>query len=304
MISAGKRFRALLAATAQGGGSGAERAPFQVLGAVNAYCALMAEKKGARALYLSGSGVATASYGLPDLGITSLEMVTEDVRRITAATRLPLLVDVDTGFGGAFNIKRTVREMERAGAAAVHMEDQVAAKRCGHRPGKQLVPVDEMVDRIRAAVDARTDPDFVIMARCDALSVEGLESALDRMERYVAAGADCLFPEAFSQLAEYRALGERLPGVPYLANITEFGRTPLHSVPELGSAGVAMVLYPLSAHRAMARAAERVYEAIIRDGHQREVLDTMQTREELYEFLSYHEYEQTLDRLFDAGKGK
>jgi len=269
---------------------------------------LIAQKSGAQALYLSGSGVATASYGLPDLGITSLDNVITDAARITSVTKLPLLVDIDTGFGAAFNIARTIREMERAGVAAVHIEDQEAAKRCGHRPGKQIVPIEEMVDRIKAAVDARTDPNFVIMARTDALANEGIESAVKRAKAYVAAGADMLFPEACTKLAEYtRFVSEMSPpnthkDTPVLANITEFGNTPLFSTTELGSVGVSMVLYPLSAHRAMARAAHEVYKAILKDGNQQNVVNLMQTRNELYEMLDYYKYEETLDRLFTAKK--
>jgi len=285
-------------------GIGKTRKPIQIIGTVNPYCALMAQKSGAQALYLSGSGVATASYGLPDLGITSLDNVITDASRITSVTKLPLLVDIDTGFGAAFNIARTIREMERAGVAGVHLEDQEAAKRCGHRPGKQIVPIEEMVDRIKAAVDARTDPDFVIMARTDSLANEGIESAVKRARAYVAAGADMLFPEACNTLPEYaRFVMEMSPpksarDTPVLANITEFGKTPLFSTTELGSVGVSIALYPLSAHRAMARAAHEVYKAILKDGHQKNVVNTMQTREELYQMLDYYKYEATLDRLF------
>jgi len=300
MRSAGAAFRSLIASA----GTGKTRKPIQLLGAVNPYCALMAQKSGAQALYLSGSGVATASYGLPDLGITSLDNVITDAARITSVTKLPLLVDIDTGFGAAFNIARTIREMERAGVAGVHIEDQEAAKRCGHRPGKQIVPLEEMVDRIKAAVDARTDPNFVIMARTDSLANEGIDNAVKRAKAYVAAGADMLFPEACNTLPEYaRFVTEMSPpknakDIPVLANITEFGKTPLFSVTELGGVGVSMVLYPLSAHRAMARAAHEVYKAIIKDGHQKNVVSTMQTRDELYEMLDYYKYEATLDRLF------
>lgn len=276
--------------------------PLQVVGAINAYHARMAERTGYRALYLSGGGVAAASYGLPDLGMTSLNDVLEDVRRITYASGLPLLVDADTGWGGAFNIARTVREMQRAGAAGIHIEDQVAAKRCGHRPGKAIVSKGEMTDRIKAAVDARTD-DFVIMARTDALAVEGLESAIERALACVEAGADMIFPEAMVELDQYRHFVGAV-GVPVLANITEFGATPLFTTAELGAAGVSMVLYPLSAFRAMNRAALRVYEAIRRDGTQAQVIDLMQTRMELYDFLDYHGYEQRLDALFAADKGQ
>jgi methylisocitrate lyase len=286
-LTPGARFRAAVT----------EEKPLQILGSVNPYCALMAEKTGAKALYLSGSGVATASHGLPDLGITSLEDVVEDARRITSASNLPLLVDIDTGWGSAFNIARSVREMIRAGVAAVHIEDQVTAKRCGHRPGKAVVSKEEMVDRIKAAVDARTDPGFVIMARTDAVAVEGLDVALQRASACVEAGADMVFPEAMPRLEDYRRFVETVR-VPVLANLTEFGKTPIFTREELAGAGVAMILYPLSAHRAMAKAALLVYQAILRDGHQRNVLDLMQTRDELYEFLNYHRYEQELDRLF------
>jgi methylisocitrate lyase len=278
--------------------------PLQVIGAINAYTARMAQATGYRALYLSGGGVAANSLGMPDLGISSMEDVLVDVRRITEVTSLPLLVDVDTGWGGAFNIARTIRSMQRAGAAAVHMEDQVSSKRCGHRPGKELVPAAEMVDRIKAAVDARTDPDFVIMARTDALAGEGLEAALDRVGAYVAAGADMIFAEAVTDLAMYprfkRASG--VPGVPILANITEFGQTPLYTAKELGAAGVDIVLYCCAAYRAMNAAALKVYHAIRNEGTQSSVLNLMQTRAELYEFLGYQAYEQKLDELFAAAK--
>jgi len=264
---------------------------------------LLAEKQGAKALYLSGSGVATASHGLPDLGITDLHDVVEDCKRITNATSLPLLVDIDTGFGSAFNISRTIRELERAGAAAVHIEDQVQAKRCGHRPGKQIVSLEEMVDRIRAAVDARTDPNFVIMARTDALANEGLEKAIQRAKAYIAAGADMLFPEACKTLADYKAFAEAV-NVPILANITEFGQTPLFSVEELGTVGVSLVLYPLSAFRAMSLAAAKTYELIVSEGHQKNAVPLMQTRAQTYEVLKYHTYEQKLDALFGKDKLK
>ncbi len=277
-----------------------EERPLQVVGAINAYHAMMAERTGYRALYLSGGGVAAGSYGLPDLGLTSLNDVLEDVRRITYATALPLLVDADTGWGGAFNIARTVREMQRAGAAGVHIEDQVAAKRCGHRPGKAIVPKEEMVDRIKAAVDARSD-DFVIMARTDALAVEGMESAIDRAVACVEAGAEMIFPEAMVGLEQYRRFVAAV-GVPVLANITEFGSTPLFTTTELAEAGVSLVLYPLSAFRAMNKAALNVYQAIRRDGTQANVVDTMQTRMELYDYLDYHGFEQKLDALFASGR--
>ncbi|OXS14025.1 methylisocitrate lyase [Zobellella denitrificans] len=274
--------------------------PLAIVGAVNAYSAMQAEQAGHRALYLSGAGVANASFGLPDLGITSLNDVLEDARRITAASPLPLLVDVDTGFGGAFNIARTVKEMERAGVAAIHIEDQVAQKRCGHRPNKAIVSRAEMVDRVKAAVDARTDSRFAIMARTDALAVEGMDSAVERALACVEAGADLIFPEAMESLEQYRAFCDAV-GVPVLANITEFGKTPLFSQQELAGAGVAMVLYPLSAFRAMSRAAETVYRHILQDGHQREAVALMQPREELYRTLGYHDYEAKLDALFAQG---
>lgn len=274
-----------------------ENHPLQIVGAINAYCAMLAEHSGHKALYLSGAGVANASYGLPDLGITSLNDVIEDVQRITNASELPLLVDIDTGWGGAFNIERTIRAMERAGAAAVHIEDQVAQKRCGHRPNKAIVPLAEMVDRIKAAVDARSNPDLVIMARTDALAVQGMDAALERAAACVEAGADAIFPEAMVELAQYGAF-VTATGVPVLANITEFGKTPLFTCKELAGAGVAMVLYPLSAFRAMSKAALEVYQTLSVDGSQQAVLDKMQTRTELYEVLGYHIYEERLDRLF------
>lgn len=278
-----------------------EEKPLQVMGAVNAYAALLAERTGFRALYLSGAGVANASFGLPDLGMTTLSEVLEEMRRITGACRLPLLVDVDTGWGHAFMIGRTVREMIRAGAAGVHIEDQVAAKRCGHRPGKALVSTAEMTDRIKAAVDARTDPDFVIMARTDAVAVEGLDFAIERACRYREAGADMLFPEALADLAHYRRFADET-GLPVLANMTEFGVTPLFGIGELAAAGVSLALYPLSAFRAMSAAALRVYRAIREGGTQCTVLDIMQTRAELYDFLGYHDYERKLDELFGKEK--
>jgi len=287
--SAGTRFRAAVAA----------EAPLQVIGAINAYTARMAEHTGFKALYLSGGGVAANSLGMPDLGISALEDVLIDVRRITDVTTLPLLVDIDTGWGSAFNIARTIRSMIKAGAGAVHMEDQVGAKRCGHRPGKEVVSKDEMVDRVKAAVDARTDPGFVIMARTDALAVEGLDAAIERAVAYVEAGADMIFPEAMTDLAMYRRFRAAV-GVPILANITEFGQTPLFTTAELGSADVDIVLYCCSAYRAMNAAALNVYQAIRRDGTQKSVLPLMQTRAELYEHLGYHEYEQKLDQLFAA----
>jgi len=277
--------------------------PLQVVGAVNAYCAMLAERAGFRALYLSGAGVANASFGLPDLGITTLNDVCEDIRRITQATALPLLVDADTGWGGAFMIARTIREMGRAGAAGCHLEDQVQAKRCGHRPGKELVSSAEMSDRIKAAVDARTDSNFVIMARTDAHASEGLLSAIERSQAYVAAGADMIFAEALGSLDEYRqftaALGEKIP---VLANITEFGKTPLFTVEELRSAGVGLVLYPLSAFRAMNQAAATVYATLRANGTQAGVTNLMQTRDQLYDVLNYHVYEEKLDALFAKQK--
>lgn len=283
----GARFRKLVA----------EQPPLQVVGTINAYSALLAENAGHRAIYLSGGGVANASYGLPDLGITQLADVLEDARRITAVSDLPLLVDVDTGWGSAFNIARTIREMERAGVAAVHLEDQVAAKRCGHRPNKALVSPEEMADRVRAAVDARQDDSFVFMARTDAYAGEGMAAAVDRASLYVESGADMIFAEALHTLEEFAEFARQVD-VPVLANITEFGKTPLFSVDELREAGAGLVLYPLSAFRAMSKAALAVYEAIGRDGHQKNVVDMMQTRDELYEVLGYHEYEQKLDQLF------
>jgi methylisocitrate lyase len=270
--------------------------PLQVVGTINAYAALLAARCGFRALYLSGAGVANASFGLPDLGITALNDVCEDARRITAACPLPLLVDADTGWGGAFNIARTCRQLIAAGAAGMHLEDQVQAKRCGHRPGKALVSAAEMVDRLKAAVDARS-VDFVVMARTDAHAVEGLEGAIERAQRYVEAGADMIFAEALTTLAEYRRLTAAVP-VPVLANITEFGRTPLFGVDELGQAGVRLVLYPLSAFRAMSRAALQVYSVIRSDGSQRAVVEAMQTRAELYDVLDYESFERKLDELF------
>jgi methylisocitrate lyase len=289
-VSAGKRFRRLVA----------KEPPVQVPGAINAYCALLAEKAGFKALYLSGAGVANASFGLPDLGITALGDVLEDARRITAATELPLLVDADTGFGSAFNIARTVREMERAGVAAIHLEDQEQAKRCGHRPNKATVAVEEMCDRLKAAVDARSDGGLVVMARTDAFAREGRAASLERAAAYVEAGADMIFAEALYTLDDYAAF-TRAIAVPVLANLTEFGLTPQFTVAELDEAGVKLVLYPLSAFRAMSRAALHVYEAIRRDGTQRGVLDAMQTRDELYAVLDYYAYERKLDALFAKG---
>jgi methylisocitrate lyase len=275
--------------------------PLQVVGTINAYHALMAERVGYRALYLSGGGVAAGSLGIPDLGISTIDDVLTDVRRITDVCSLPLLVDIDTGFGGAFNLARSVRSLIKAGAAGCHIEDQVQAKRCGHRPNKQIVPTAEMVDRIKAAVDARTEPDFVIMARTDALASEGLEAALDRAAACVQAGADMVFPEAVTELPQYRAFAQRT-NVPILANITEFGATPLFTLDELRSADVSLALYPLSAFRAMNAAALNVYQHIRTDGTQQQVLNTMQTRADLYDYLGYHAYEQKLDELFAKDK--
>jgi len=290
-LSAGARLRAALAA----------EKPLQVIGAINAYHARLAERVGYRAIYLSGGGVAAGSLGVPDLGISGLDDVLTDVRRITDACALPLLVDVDTGFGAsAFNIARTVKSLIKFGAAGMHIEDQVGAKRCGHRPGKELVTQQEMVDRIKAAADAKTNPGFVVMARTDALAVEGLQAAIDRACACVEAGADMIFPEAITELAMYRKFADAVK-VPILANITEFGKTPLFTVEELRSAHVALALYPLSAFRAMNAAALRVYEAIRKDGTQKDVVELMQTRDDLYDFLDYHAYEQKLDALGKAG---
>jgi methylisocitrate lyase len=275
--------------------------PLQVVGTINAYSALLAEKAGFRAIYLSGAGVANASFGLPDLAMTTLGDVCEDIRRISYATDLPLLVDADTGWGGAFMIGRAVREMIRAGAAACHIEDQVGVKRCGHRPGKALVDTAEMADRIKAAVDGRSDDKFTILARTDAHAVEGLAAALDRSAAYVQAGADMIFAEALTTLDEYQQFTSAID-VPVLANLTEFGKTPLFTTEELANAGVSLALYPLSAYRAMSKAAAAVYETLRRDGTQKAVIDNMQTRDELYDVLGYHEYEDKLDQLF-ADKG-
>jgi len=289
--TAGTRFRAALSA----------ETPLQIIGAINAYHALLATQTGYKALYLSGGGVAAGSLGIPDLGISTLEDVLIDVRRITDVTETPLLVDIDTGFGGAFNIARSIKSIIKAGAGAVHIEDQVQAKRCGHRPNKAIVSQAEMVDRIKAAVDAKTDPDFVIMARTDALAVEGLQSAIDRACACVEAGADMIFPEAITELSMYQQFADAVK-VPVLANITEFGSTPLFTVDELRSAHVSMVLYPLSAFRAMNQAALNVYQAVRKDGTQANVVNTMQTRAALYEHLNYHAYEQKLDALFKGEK--
>jgi methylisocitrate lyase len=287
----GAGFRAALAA----------EKPLQVVGAINAYAARLAQATGFRAVYLSGGGVAANSLGIPDLGISTMEDVLIDVRRITDACPLPLLVDIDTGWGGAFNIARAIHQTIKAGAAAVHIEDQVSAKRCGHRPGKELVPAEEMVDRIKAAVDARTDPHFVLMARTDALASEGMARAIERAQAYVAAGADMIFAEAVTELAQYTAFRKAV-GVPILANITEFGKTPLFTREELAAAGVDIILYCCAAYRAMNAAALKVYEAIRTEGTQKSVLPRMQTRDELYEYLDYHAYEQKLDELFARGK--
>tara|TARA_R110000787_G_scaffold12074_52_gene39486 strand:- start:9699 stop:10583 length:885 start_codon:yes stop_codon:yes gene_type:complete len=290
--SAGAQFRAALAA----------EKPLQIVGAINANHALIAKREGFKAIYLSGGGVAAGSLGLPDLGISGLEDVLIDVRRITDVCDLPLLVDVDTGFGSsAFNVARTVKSLIKAGAGAMHIEDQVGAKRCGHRPNKEIVTQAEMVDRVRAAVDARTDDDFVVMARTDALAVEGLDKAIERAVACVEAGADAIFPEAMTDLAMYKKFAAAVK-VPVLANITEFGSTPLFTVDELRGADVSMVLYPLSAFRAMNKAAQNVYSALRRDGTQKSVVDTMQTRMELYDVIDYHSFEQKLDALFEASK--
>ena len=289
LTSAGARFRAAIAA----------EKPLQIIGAINAYHAKLPEQVGYKALYLSGGGVAAGSLGLPDLGISTMDDVLTDVRRITDATDTPLLVDIDTGFGGAFNIARTVKSMIKYGAAAVHIEDQVQAKRCGHRPNKAVVSQQEMVDRVKAAVDAKTDPNFVIMARTDALAVEGLQSAIDRACACVEAGADMIFPEAMTELGMYKQFANAVK-VPILANITEFGSTPLFTVEELATADVGMVLYPLSAFRAMNQAALKVYETVRKEGTQKNVIPLMQTRMELYDYLGYHAFEQKLDELYKS----
>lgn len=289
--SAGARFRAALSA----------ESPLQVMGAITAYAGLMAKRTGYRALYLSGGGVAANSLGMPDLGISTMEDVLIDARRIVDATGMPLLVDIDTGWGGAFNIARTIRNFERVGVAAVHMEDQVGQKRCGHRPGKEVVTRDEMVDRVKAAVDARSDRDLVIMARTDAAAVEGLDSAIERAVAYVEAGADMVFPEAMTSLDDYRKVKAAV-GVPVLANLTEFGSTPFYTTEELRDAGVDIALYCCGAYRAMNKAALGFYEAVRRDGTQKHVIDTLQTRAELYDFLGYHAYEDKLDQLFAQKK--
>ena len=289
--SPGHRFREALAA----------EKPLQIVGAITAFAARMAEATGFRALYLSGGGVAANSLGLPDLGISTMDDVLTDARRIVEATTIPLLVDIDTGWGGAFNIARTIRSMIRTGVAAVHIEDQVSAKRCGHRPGKEIVAKEEMVDRVKAAVDAKTDPDFVVMARTDALAVEGLDRAMERSRAYVEAGADMIFAEAMTDVSMYERFRKEV-GVPILANLTEFGETPLYTREQLGAAGVDMILYCCAAYRAMNAAALKVFKAIRADGTQKDVLDLMQTRAELYEYLGYMEYERKLDDLFDKGR--
>ncbi|MCP5180272.1 MAG: methylisocitrate lyase [Pseudomonadales bacterium] len=290
-MSAGKRFREAIAA----------ETPLQIPGAINAYAAMLAEHTGFKAVYLSGGGIANASYGLPDLGMTSMNDVLEDVRRVTAATSLPLLVDIDTGWGGAFNISRTVKEMIRAGAGAVHIEDQVAQKRCGHRPNKEIVSISEMEDRIKAAVDAKTDADFIVMARTDALAVDGFDAVVERAQRFVEAGADAIFAEAMTDINMYAPV-VKAAGVPVLANLTEFGQTPLYTVEQLRGVGISMALYPLSAFRAMSKAALAVYGAIRNEGTQASVVDLMQTRMELYDHLGYHDYERKLDELFASNR--
>ena len=290
-MSQGAKFRAAIA----------NNDPLQIVGTINAYSAMMAEKVGHQAIYLSGGGVANASFGLPDLGMTSLNDVLDDASRITAASDLPLLVDIDTGWGGAFNIARAIKSMEAAGVAAVHIEDQVAQKRCGHRPNKAIVPTQEMADRIKAATDARTDNEFFIMARTDAFQKDGLQAAIDRSQACIEAGADGIFAEAVYELSDYKAFADAI-SVPLLANITEFGATPLYNKSQLAHVGVDMVLYPLSAFRAMSKAALNVYQQVLTDGDQKAVIDTMQTRMELYEFLDYHSFEEKLDELFAAGK--
>ena len=290
-MSAGKKLRQALI----------EESPLQVVGTINAYSAMMAEKVGYRAIYLSGAGVANGSFGLPDLGMTSLNDVLEDVKRISGACNLPLLVDIDTGWGGAFNIARTIKDMTRSGAAGAHIEDQVAQKRCGHRPNKEIVSCEEMEDRIKAAVDAKLDQDFLLMARTDALAVSGLQEVIDRAGRFQEAGADAIFAEAMTELSMYEKVVQSVD-VPVLANITEFGSTPLYSLEELGSAGVAMALYPLSAFRAMNQAALNVYSTLRSQGTQASLIDKMQSRNDLYEFLGYHEYENKLDTLFSKEK--
>ena len=290
-VSAGAKFRAAIQ----------EESPLQVMGAITAYAGLMAKRVGYKALYLSGGGVAANSLGMPDLGISTMEDVLTDARRIVDATGMPLLVDIDTGWGGAFNIGRTVRSFERVGVAAVHMEDQVGQKRCGHRPGKEVVSRDEMVDRVKAAVDARVDHGFVVMARTDAAAVEGVDAAIERAVAYVEAGADMIFPEAMGSLEDYRRFKQAVK-VPILANLTEFGSTPFYTVDELREAGVDIALYCCGAYRAMNKAALNFYETVRRDGTQKHIIDTLQTRAELYDYLGYHAYEDKLDALFASGK--
>jgi len=290
-VSAGARFRAAIK----------EESPLQVMGAITAYAGLMAKRVGYKALYLSGGGVAANSLGMPDLGISTMEDVLTDARRIVDATGMPLLVDIDTGWGGAFNIGRTIRSFERVGVAAVHMEDQVGQKRCGHRPGKEVVSNGEMVDRVKAAVDARTDDGFVVMARTDAAAVEGVDAAIERAVAYVEAGADMIFPEAMGSLDDYRRFKQAVK-VPILANLTEFGSTPFYTVDELREAGVDIALYCCGAYRAMNKAALHFYETVRRDGTQKHIIDTLQTRAELYDYLGYHAYEDKLDALFASGK--
>ena len=286
-MTAGKKFRQAIK----------DNNPLMIVGTINAYSAILAEKQNHKAIYLSGGGVAAASYGVPDLGITTMDDVLIDAKRITAASSLPLLVDIDTGWGGAFNIARTIKEMTKAGVAAVHMEDQVSQKRCGHRPNKSLVSANEMTDRIKAAVDAREDDSFFIMARTDAFASEGMQAAIDRSSSYLEAGADGIFLEAVTNIEDYKIFSSQLNTL-LLANMTEFGKTPLFTNKELAAAGVDISLYPLSAFRAMSMAAEKVYESLLKEGTQKDVLDIMQTREELYERLNYHEFEQKLDELF------
>ena len=293
--SAGKRFRDAISEQKS------NNQPLQIVGTINAYTAMMAKQVGHKAIYLSGAGVANASYGLPDLGMTSLDNVLEDASRITNAVDTPLLVDIDTGWGGAFNISQTIKKMEKAGVAAVHIEDQVAQKRCGHRPNKEIVSTSEMVDRLKAALDAKVDSDFVVMARTDALSVEGLEAAVERAVAFQEAGADMIFAEALTDIEMYRKFTNVLD-IPVLANMTEFGQTDLYTTEQLYGVGVDMVLYPLSAFRAMNKAALNVYQHLLNDGTQQAVVDTMQTRMELYDFLNYHEFEQKLDQLFAQKK--
>ncbi len=291
-MSPGKRFRRAMR----------EESPLQIVGAINAYAAMLAQRAGFNCIYLSGSGVAAASYGLPDLGITLMDDVLEDARRICSATELPLLADIDTGWGGAFNIARTIREMERVGVAGVHIEDQVAQKRCGHRPNKVIVSVEEMCDRIKAAVDGKHDADFVVMARTDALAVSGMDAVIERVQRFEEAGADAIFAEAMTELDMYREITSRVT-VPVLANMTEFGKTPLYTTEQLREVNIAMALYPLSGFRAMSQAASNVFNGIRNHGTQVQDLDSMQTRDELYEVLGYHEFEQKLDDLFSKEEG-